>query len=437
MPKSARPRQPSKADLDRLQYQTTRDTVDEFAIRGYTATGPLAKLDNNQYYAPDMKLSYPVDMGQNNKLYPHFIKFNINQPAKSRYQSKFDSDQILSAADLNRETFNQLGGSALGSPEAVTAGLAAGTISGLTELATDLSAQANKGADASIKGNANRGVRTGTSAAAVGALSGLVAAAVVAQVDLTRKTKRLLQTINLYMPDQVVMQTQNKYGEVSLTAALGAAGLGANLGKSLTGNLEGVLNDITSGGGAAAGAKVGKAIGGVGAAGAEAAAGLLGAAGRKLGVVGEGIENVLLQSYGYAQNPQIEVLFDTTDMRQFEFVFNFLPRNKAESEAVLRIIRMFRFHAAPEIPETFAGRYYIPPSEFDIQYMFIDDNGQIYENPALHKFSTCVLESIDVNYVGATGQFVTFSDGRPVNIELRLRFKEIEVIHKELIRNGY
>lgn len=425
----------SQIDIARAAYQDQRNLLDEFANKAYTGKGPLAKLDNNQYYAPDMKLSYPVDMGQNNKLYPHFIKFNINQPAKSRYQSKFDPDQISSAADLNRATFSQLGGSGLGGVEAVAAGAVAGLTSGLTEFATDAASLAKKGT--SIGEGATDIQRVASSAIATGALAGVTAAAIIAQVDLTRKTKRLLQTINLYMPDQVVMQTQNKYGEVSLTAALGAAGLGAQVGKSMEGSLEGILGDIATGGVSAAGQKISNAAAALGPAGAEAGAGILGAAGRKLGVVGEGIENVLLQSYGYAQNPQIEVLFDTTDMRMFEFVFNFLPRNKAESEAVLRIIRMFRFHAAPEIPETFAGRYYIPPSEFDIQYMFIDDNGQIYENPALHKFSTCVLESIDVNYVGATGQFVTFSDGRPVNIELRLRFKEIEVIHKELIRNGY
>jgi hypothetical protein len=197
------------------------------------------------------------------------------------------------------------------------------------------------------------------------------------------------------------------------------------------------MGDLQAGGNEAAGQKVASSLRNLGPAAAEAGAGILGAGGKKLGVVGEGIENVLLQSYGYAQNPQIEVLFDTTDMRQFQFTFKFLPRNKQESEAVLRIIRMFRFHAAPEIPESFAGRYFIPPSEFDIQYMFIDDSGNVQENPALHKFSTCVLENIDVNYVGDTGQFATFRDGRPVNIELRLSFKEIEIIHKELVRNGY
>lgn len=428
--------------VNRVQDAATE--FNKLKTKDYTGTGPLASLQGNIYYDPDKQnLSYPLDLGPNNKLYPHFIKFNVNQPAKSRYQSTFDNTAGgLSAVDINKSRFNQLAGAQLGAAATAGAAAAAGLIVGATEFATDLGRIAQRGdrnnsnPASALADDGFSATNAAKAAGLIGAGAATIAAAVISQVDLTRKTKRLLQTINLYMPDQIVMQTQNKYGEVSLTSALGAAGLGVNLGESVKGSIQDKIGNAPLSVSGAVDALKG-AFGAAGPSAAEAQAGVLGAAGKKLGVFGEGIENILLQSYGYAQNPQIEILFDTTDMRMFQFTFNFLPRNKFESEEVMKIIRMFRFHAAPEIPETFSGRYYIPPSEFDISYMMILPDGTIVENPALHKFSTCVLENIDVNFVGASGQFVTFPDGRPVNIEMRLQFKEIEVIHKELIRNGY
>jgi hypothetical protein len=77
------------------------------------------------------------------------------------------------------------------------------------------------------------------------------------------------------------------------------------------------------------------------------------------------------------------------------------------------------------------GRYLIPPSEFDIEFQF---NGQ--KNPNIPKIATCVLENIDINYT-SSGTWTTFDDGLPVEIYLQLNFKEVEMITKDLIVQGY
>jgi hypothetical protein len=46
------------------------------------------------------------------------------------------------------------------------------------------------------------------------------------------------------------------------------------------------------------------------------------------------------------------------------------------------------------------------------------------------------LVGIDVNYAAA-GQWTTFSDGMPVDISMQLRFKELELMHKGRIEEGY
>jgi hypothetical protein len=68
----------------------------------------------------------------------------------------------------------------------------------------------------------------------------------------------------------------------------------------------------------------------------------------------------------------------------------------------------------------------ITPSTFDIEY---------FPNTHLHKISTSVLQSVQVNYGGDRPQF--FDDDHPVETQLSLGFKELEIITKERIAKGF
>jgi hypothetical protein len=403
-------------------------------------SGPLAVLSQNKYYDSNTSfLKYPTEVGETER-FPHFLRFHINIPGKSSFESSFQQVAGLTRTDYNRSQFGQLGGDAdVFQASAVVGGGIAAALYGATQFLNDT---ARNITDGTPKQEAYDGSTLPFGVAGAGVL----AATVLANIDMTRKTKRLVQTIDLYVPDQVIMQQQNKYGEVSLTSALGMAGLAGQGAKALGGSLKTAFDNIKGalgkGGspdssGNYSGIDTSK-VNNLGGVAVEGMANILGGAGKELGIFGEGIENVILQSYGIAQNPQVEVLFETIDNRTFEFGFSFHPRNSAEAKKVLEIIRMFRFHAAPELAKGTGGRYFVPPSEFDIEYRFKPSR---YENDilneSLHKFATCVLENIDVNYVGQSGQFVTFKDGIPVNIEMRLRFKEVEIMHKDLIKAGY
>ena len=135
---------------------------------------------------------------------------------------------------------------------------------------------------------------------------------------------------------------------------------------------------------------------------------------------------------GNAVNPQMEVLFTQIALREFQFDFSFTPKSAAEAQTVRDIIRMFRFHAAPELEgQSGAGRYLIVPSTFNIEYYFGSS-----QNQNLHQFSTCVLTSIIVDYAREVG-WVTFDDGMPVKTYMTLNFKETEILTKQKIDQGY
>lgn len=369
--------------------------------------GPQRKLASNPYKVEDLR--FPANIGYE-RARSHWIKFIPTIQQAGKYQ--VETTNQLSTADASRSSQFGKGGQ-IGSSSDPLSG--AGAVAGLGAL---------KALEIGVTGEIPEGVSDGLKALATGdkaaagrafgaALSttgaGLLTASVVSGINMTRKTRRAAAFISLYMPDTVTQTIVNDYDQLSLTQALGKAGLAAQAGGEI------IAGDLKSIGGA------------VGPGGREVG----GALAEQTGNFGSGITDALLFSAGFAQNPQVELLFKSVQNREFLFDFKFTPRSPEEAQTIINIIKAFKFHAAPEIPETGNGRYFVPPDEFDIVFMYGDKR-----NPNLPNLSTCVLQGIDINYASA-GQWTTFYDGMPVEISMQLRFKEVEIIHKALVMDGY
>lgn len=144
--------------------------------------------------------------------------------------------------------------------------------------------------------------------------------------------------------------------------------------------------------------------------------------------VGATPTNLIGVSAKVKTNPFREVLFESVDYRTFNFKYKFFPRSAAESRNVKNIIDKFKFHMHPELSEN--GFFYIYPSEFEIRYMFKDA-----ENKNFNKISNCALVDMQVDYGG--DRFSSFSDGAPTEIDLALTFRELEIMTKKEIKNGF
>jgi len=226
-------------------------------------------------------------------------------------------------------------------------------------------------------------------------------------LTIPRYTRRIKESIALFMPSSLVYSSQNKYEEISMTAIAG------NIGK--TG-----LNFAT---GIAAGAISKNLTGALG----------RGAAGKTLA---DGLGNVIGTASsiaGYPINPRIEVLYSTTPQREFVFEILMAPKSESESVAMEQIIQALRYHSAPEIDKTalIGGFTFVPPAEFDITFF-----NKGVENIHIPRINTCVLERIEVDYA-PTGVYSTFRNGHPVAARLSLGFREIEIIHKARILRGF
>lgn len=138
-----------------------------------------------------------------------------------------------------------------------------------------------------------------------------------------------------------------------------------------------------------------------------------------------------LSSQGLALNPQQQLMFDGIDFRSFQMSFTFTPFSKDEATAVKNIVKMFKTHAAPRIVSGSAGMLFVPPSTFNLKFLFGNK-----ENENIGKVGECVIESIDVNY--APNGWSAHTDGSPVQTTLSISFKEIELLDREKIESkGY
>ena len=133
---------------------------------------------------------------------------------------------------------------------------------------------------------------------------------------------------------------------------------------------------------------------------------------------------------GYVFNPQEQLLFESIDFRSFGMSFTFTPFSRQEAQDIKGIIQKFRESAAPEIVNASAGFFFNPPSVFQITFL---NRGQ--ENPNINKLKRCVLENVDVNY--APNGWASHDDGAPVQTTLTLQFREIELVDKAAIKQGY
>lgn len=143
-----------------------------------------------------------------------------------------------------------------------------------------------------------------------------------------------------------------------------------------------------------------------------------------------GVGQMLSKTSGTAANPKKEQLFSQVDFRTFTFSYQFFPRSPEEAANVREIIKAFKLHMHPEYRD--ANHFlWIYPSEFDIYYY---NNHK--ENLNLHRHTSCVLTDLNVSYT-PQGTFSAFKDGMPTQINVQMTFKELALLSKETIQDGF
>ena len=134
---------------------------------------------------------------------------------------------------------------------------------------------------------------------------------------------------------------------------------------------------------------------------------------------------------GRAITPRMELMFNGIGRREFSYEFNFMPRSVQEATQVYKIIKEFKKNMAANFTEDGGFREMYLPNTFLIEYMHMEGK----RNDNLNKVSECVLESVNVTYGG--DKFQTHPDGVPQSTKMSLKFKELEIITRDMIEQGF
>jgi hypothetical protein len=347
--------------------------------------GPLSPLEISYHDRVGTDLRYPLDVGSASR-YPHTVQFQTWLPKPIAIASSDPEEQKL--FDTQGKTIGKKLVGALTSTKEKLENRGVPT-------------EAYPGMDMKVNRNQKYNER---------------------MFDFTRRAVPS-DLITMYSPVSWMDRHNNAYNEQSMTAAFGAIGAVVEAASSIMEeyksdndwrkNLGNMIN------------KAGEVANGP--AGMEALGGVLGG----FGMDGAVIRDAGLTAMGYAMNPQFEMLYGGTNLREFQFDFIMTPRNAKEAETIRKIIKAFKWHASPEYVKG-QGRYIIPPSYFDITFCF---NGA--ESEWLPSISTCVLKTVDVDYSGGIDQWATHADGSPIQTKMTLVFAELEMMHKKLRKLGY
>jgi hypothetical protein len=337
--------------------------------------------------------SYPSGIGVRDDM-QHYVAFYINVRGKTKFKTgnlgtSTILDDVKVASGQNRLDPNK-------TAEQITA---ATTATGFlaTGAASTLSDFAKGEVSLQTLGNA-------VSRGAVGAGAGALAGKIVTETKLIEPDtlKRLSDVIVLHIQDRPSTNYSVNYQDKELGTIGGVLAGGASSA------------DLMASAGTFAKDTGAAAIAGI----VAAVSGALGGPGGQLLELGSKQKT----------NSFREQFFESVDYRTFNFKHTFMPKSRVEADNVRRIIDLFKFHMHPELSK--GGLFYVYPSEFEIKYYYRNE-----ENKYFDKISSCVLEDMGVEYGGDI--FSTFNDGKPVEVNLTLKFKELELLTKERIKEGY
>ena len=144
-----------------------------------------------------------------------------------------------------------------------------------------------------------------------------------------------------------------------------------------------------------------------------------------------GAQNLLTRTTGAIMNPNMELLFNAPQIRNFSFAFTLAPRSREEAKTVIKIIRFFKQGMSPirsksrlflKSPHTFRLAYKRNGSE--------SSGFGVNDHPYLNKFKECAMGSFNVNYT-PNGAYSTYDDGVMTAYQITMNFQEMNPIYND------
>tara|TARA_X000000368_G_scaffold11092_1_gene8901 strand:- start:730 stop:2025 length:1296 start_codon:yes stop_codon:yes gene_type:complete len=154
-----------------------------------------------------------------------------------------------------------------------------------------------------------------------------------------------------------------------------------------------------------------------------------------------GANRLLTRQTGAIMNPNMELLFDSPQLRDFTFSFLLSPRSEKESKTIVKIIRFFKQGMSPIRSKS---RLFLrSPHTFRLAYKYrertpslrAEKNNPATDHKFLNKFKECAMNGFGVDYT-PNGQYSTYEDGSMTSYQVTMNFQEIVPIYNDDYGNG-
>ena len=162
------------------------------------------------------------------------------------------------------------------------------------------------------------------------------------------------------------------------------------------------------------------------------------------------LNDVTGSTRGVILNPNVEVLFDQPDLREFGLKFKMTPHNAEEAKIIRSICRTFTRASLPGFGDTRGQDWIGEKGKATKAKRTSIGSGNMIEvphlcrvsfmqgkslHPYLTQYKTCAITRVQVNYT-PDGNYATYSDGAPAATELSLDFLETKLIFRQDISNS-
>ena len=155
-------------------------------------------------------------------------------------------------------------------------------------------------------------------------------------------------------------------------------------------------------------------------------------------LTGTDLESALQIKTQTKPNPNMEVLYDGSGFRTFNFAWDFIPDNLTEQIELKRLTDLFRFYAAPEFPESKNKMWLNFPNTWRINFKYANDGAlgtSSDKNKWIPEIYDCVCSNVQLSFNDGQPRWHSRkeTEGAPLQYTLQLSFTETSISSKNLI----
>ena len=129
---------------------------------------------------------------------------------------------------------------------------------------------------------------------------------------------------------------------------------------------------------------------------------------------------------GRIVNPNVEMMYESAEMRGFSLNFKMFASTDEESKEIRKICNTFKKNMLPEYGVAFVK----VPNIVRVTFMTGSS-----PNEYVSQFKPCAITNVSINYT-PDGSWSAYQEGAPVATQLTVQFKELKMLFAEDINEG-